>query len=157
MKTTIAVAVIVLALGGGIMNVTAQTSTKNTTDADRKKSAEAAVIAFAKAADERNIAALTKLMHENYNAMARMPGATTAEPIIESRAQYFSLIEKGRIGGKPRTISIQSVDVWNNTAVVRAELESAALHFSSTFSLFYSPEMGWQLVHDLVELHAKGK
>jgi hypothetical protein len=146
-----------VALAGALMNVVAQTSTKDTDNADRKKAAEAAVVAFAKAGDERDIPTLTKYMHENYNAIALLPGTTVAKPVVESREHYFTLIKEGKVGGKPRTISIKSVEVWNNTAIVRAELESDVLHFYSTFALSYSPEAGWKLVYDLVELKAKGK
>jgi hypothetical protein len=155
MKTLLAT--LTVALAGALMNVAAQTNTKNTDSNDRKKAAEATVVAFAKAGDERDIATLTKLMHENYNAIALLPGSTVAKPVVESREHYFTLIKEGKVGGKPRTISIKSVEVWNNTAVVRAELESDVLHFFSTFALSYSPEAGWKLVHDLVELNAKGK
>ncbi len=157
MKTILAT--IVLAFTGGVMQVLAQSAPKNngTTEstAVNKKAAQDAVLAFIKAGDEANIAALEKLIHENFRALAHPPGTTIVKPVIESRAHYLTLIQEGKIGGKPRTVSLQSVDVWNNTAIVRLEMESTELHFSSTFSLFYAPETGWQLVHDLVELQAK--
>lgn len=158
MKTILAT--LALALTGGVMQVLSQSAPQHNSAADRntvsKKSAQDAVLAFVKAGDERNIAVLEKLIHENFRALAHPPGTTIAKPVIESRANYLALVQEGKIGGKPRKVSLQSADVWNNTAIVRVEMESAELHFSSTLSLFYAPETGWQLVHDLVELQARG-
>lgn len=158
MKTILAT--LALALTGGVMQVLAQSALKNNgaTESNNlsKKAAQDAVLAFIKAGDDRNIVALEKLIHENFRALAHPPGTTIVQPVIESRAHYLTLIQEGKIGGKPRTVSLQSADVWTNTAIVRVEMESTELHFSSTFSLFYAPETGWQIVHDLVELQAKG-
>jgi hypothetical protein len=159
MKTLFAT--LALALTGAAMSIgtRAQEAEKgnNSSSADKKKSAEAVVHAFVKAGDERNSLVLEKIMHENFRALAHPPRTTAAKVVVESREHYLSLIKEGKVGGKTRTASIRSVDVWNNTAIVRAELESSELHFSSTFSLFFAPENGWQLVHDLVELESRGK
>lgn len=158
MKTILAT--LALALTGGVMQVLSQSALKHNSTAESnnasKKSAQDAVLAFVKAGDERNIAVLEKLIHENFRALAHPPGTTIAKPVIEGRANYLALIQEGKIGGKPRTVSLHSADVWNNTAIVRLEMESAELHFSSTLSLFYALETGWQIVHDLVELQARG-
>lgn len=155
MKTLFAT--IAFAISGAILSVLAQAPANITNENTDKKAVELRVVAFIKAGDESNRKALEQLMHPNYRALAHLPGSNAATPVIESREQYLQLISEGKIGGKPRTIAIRSVELWNNTAIVRAELESATLHFSSTFSLFYSAETGWQLVHDLVELQARGK
>ncbi len=155
MKTLFAT--IVMAVSGAVLSALAQAPTGSHNIGADKKAVESRVVAFIKAGDESNRKVLEECLHPNYRALAHLPNTSAATPVIENREQYLQLISEGKIGGKPRTITIRSVELWNNTAIVRAELESAALRFSSTFSLFYSVETGWQLVHDLVELQAKGK
>lgn len=132
-------------------------NTKTKASKTRKKAVESIIRAFVKAGDERNITVLEQVLQENFRALARLPGASVLKPVIESREHYLTLIKEGTIGGKPRVFEVLSVEVWKNTAIVRVELQSDELKFSSSYSLFYAPESGWRIVHDLVELEARGK
>lgn len=152
------------ALSGAVMNLVAQQKNVFASGNDTqpqyealRKSAEASTQGFITAGDQRNVPELEKLLHTNFRTVAKLPGAAGVVPIIESRAQYLTMIQEGKLGGKPRMVKSLSVEVWNATAVAHVEMESTELRFSSTFSLFHSAEMGWQIVHDLVELQVQSK
>ena len=102
---------------------------------------------FVKGADQQNQGKIAAVLHDHFRVMLN-PGDGDIQSI--SKDQYLSLIEENKIGGKPRAVSIEQVDVYGSkTANVKAQIKSEKMTFYSYYSLMKAEEE-WRIVQDLV-------
>jgi len=125
-----------------VAGTVAEAATDKTTERDLRHSIEA----FRTAGDERNVAALEALLHKDFRLLAYFGAATDAAAM--DKAAYTGALKAGKIGGKPRTLKILSVDVRGNQAACRISMESAELRFDN-YMHWVKTERGWQLLNDL--------
>lgn len=90
------------------------------------------VRAFAKAADARDGAALERLLHPEFRVVFNLKGST--ESAVLPRATWFSMLEAGKLGGVPRTLTIHSSSAEKGLATVVATLDGASGRFESAFT-----------------------
>jgi hypothetical protein len=117
-------------------------ATDKTAERDLRHSIEA----FRTAGDERNVGVLEALLHTDFRLLAYFGGATEAATM--DKAAYTGALKAGKIGGKPRTLKILSVDLRGNHAACRISMESAELRFDN-YMHWVKTGSGWQLLNDL--------
>lgn len=104
---------------------------------------------FVKGADQQDQSAIASVLHDHFRVMLN-PGNDEVQLI--SKDQYLSLIKEKKIGGTPRTLSIDQIDVYGSkTAKVKAQLSSEKMTFYSYYSLV-KVNGNWQIVQDLVHI-----
>ena len=114
------------------------------TERDLRQSIEA----FRAAGDERDTAAMDRLLHKNFRLLAYFGAATEATTM--DKAAYSGALKAGKIGGKPRTLKILSVNVRGNHAACHISMESSELKFDNYMQWVYTGA-GWQLINDLTQ------
>jgi hypothetical protein len=103
---------------------------------------------FAKAGDQRDVAKLKNLLHDDFRiAMNRLFGSEKVDLLIKST--YLKMMEDGKLGGDNRTVQILSVDITQNNAAVKVTLKGKALTFQSYYHLVKNVAGQWQLINDL--------
>lgn len=117
-----------------------------TTDKTAERDLRQIIEAFRTAGDERNVTALEVLLHKDFRLLAYFGAATDAATM--DKAAYTGALKAGKIGGKPRTLKILSVDVRGNQAACRISMESVELKFDN-YMHWIKTERGWQLLNDL--------
>ncbi len=109
---------------------------------------EQVVIQFAKAGDQRDIAQLKKLLHDDFRiAMNRLFGSENVDFL--TKPSYIKMMEEGKLGGDSRSVKILSVDITENNAAVKVSLKGKALTFQSYYHLVKNVAGQWQLINDL--------
>ena len=117
-----------------------------TTDKTAERDLRHSVAAFRTAGDERDVGALDTLLLKDFRLLAYFGAATDAATM--DKAAYTGALKAGKIGGKPRTLKILSVDVRGNQAACRISMESVELKFDN-YMHWIKTERGWQLLNDL--------
>jgi ketosteroid isomerase-like protein len=113
-----------------------------------KISIEQVVNQFAKAGDERNVAQLNNLLHDDFRlVMNRLFGSEKVD--LLGKAAYLKMMEEGKLGGDSRTVKILSIDVTQNNATAKVALKGKALTFESYYQLVKNAAGQWQLINDL--------
>ncbi|MEL6671842.1 MAG: nuclear transport factor 2 family protein [Bacteroidota bacterium] len=102
---------------------------------------------FSKAGDQRDVAALKNLLHENYRVIFNRAFGSDAMQIMD-KATYVQLIEAGKIGGDQRKVEIVSVDVEEHIASVKVIQTSEKAIFRSYMILAKDANQQWKLVSD---------
>jgi ketosteroid isomerase-like protein len=103
---------------------------------------------FAKAGDQRDVAELKILLHDDFRiALNRLFGSEKVELLTKST--YIKLMEDGKLGGDTRVVKILSIDVTQNNASVKVSLKGKDLTFQSYYHLVKNVSGQWQLIHDL--------
>lgn len=112
---------------------------------------EQAIRDFAKAADDRDVKALDKVLHENHRVLLHQafgqPGTT-----VWDKAMYLDMAKQGKIGGEPRELAIVNLEVMDNVASSTVVLESSKMRFESKFLLVRADSGDWQLISDLPKI-----
>lgn len=104
------------------------------------------VEAFRKAGDERNLAAIDTLLHRDFRLVAYLGSAT--DGVVMDKTAYIGALKAGKIGGKPRSLKIASMDVRGKHATCRISMESAELKFDN-YMQWVQTSTGWQMLNDL--------
>ncbi len=92
--------------------------------------AERAIEAFVKAGDNRDVAALESILHDEFQNI--QDGFFEEKGIfVFSKSDYIELIRTKRFGGSPRSLVINSLEQSGNMAIVQVTLESQFLIFHS--------------------------
>ena len=113
-----------------------------------KASIEQLVNQFANAGDQRDVARLKSLLHDDFRlVMNRLFGGETVD--LLGKSAYLKMMEEGKIGGDTRTVKILSIDITQNNAVAKVALKGKALTFESYYQLIKNPSGQWQLINDL--------
>ena len=115
---------------------------------------EQAIQDFAKAADDRNVEALDKVLHDDHRVLLHQafgqPGTT-----VWTKETYLDMARKGKIGGEPRDIAIVSLNLQDNVASSQVVMESSKMRFESNLLLVKSAAGDWQLISDLPKFYPK--
>jgi hypothetical protein len=98
---------------------------------DDRKSIEATIRMYHKGADERKVELLEQAFHEKFRLMVSVDGKLNEI----RRDTYLDLIELEKIGGKPRDLRIELVDITGNSAMAKAELSNEKVVFMDYLSL----------------------
>lgn len=86
---------------------------------------------FIKAGDRSDTFLMEEILHKDYQNI--QDGFFDQEGIfIISKEQYIEYIRSKTFGGKPRTISYDSIEQMGNIAIAKLILESKAVRFLST-------------------------
>ncbi|MFM9837885.1 MAG: nuclear transport factor 2 family protein [Cyclobacteriaceae bacterium] len=109
---------------------------------------EQTVNQFAQAGDQRDVAQLKNLLHDDFRiAMNRLFGSEKVDFL--TKPAYIKMMEDGKLGGDSRTVKILSVDITENNAAVKVSLKGKALTFQSYYHLVKNVTGQWQLINDL--------
>jgi ketosteroid isomerase-like protein len=121
------------------------TMTKAQTD---KVSIEQVINQFAKAGDQRDVAQLKNLLHDDFRlVMNRLFGSEKVD--LLGKSAYLKMMEEGKLGGDSRTVKILSIDITQNNAAAKVALKGKALTFESYYHLAKNATGQWQLINDL--------
>ena len=98
---------------------------KNLINSGDDEAVKAVIENFSKGVDSRNVETLEEVVYQgahflNFNKVTNKITEMTNEELIE-------LVKKGRAGGWTRELSINSVDVNENTAIAKVEMKDAKL------------------------------
>jgi len=98
---------------------------KNLINSGDDEAVKAVIENFSKGVDSRNVETLEEVVYPgahflNFNKVTNKITEMTNEELIE-------LVKKGRAGGWTRELSINSVDVNENTAIAKVEMKDAKL------------------------------
>ncbi|MFT4621707.1 MAG: hypothetical protein ACI8PZ_000359 [Myxococcota bacterium] len=74
-----------------------------------------------------------------------MPDGVSVLP----RAVYLDLIRGGKIGGTPRTASVEVVHVTDDLATVKGTLDSDSAHFDCVWTVART-DGAWRILQDTV-------
>ncbi len=144
MKKNTSMLIIILCLSA--MSCKSQNTIKNPA---MEKEIKEVVIAFAKAGEERNVAAYDDLFHEDFRVIANKYPTPDKTSIIPA-AGYIALITKKVIGGTKLEVKFKDIDIAEHSATVRA-------HFKDengggqlvTILLIKNQEDKWQMIADM--------
>lgn len=117
------------------------------------KEATASVESFVQAGDERNVAALKVILHENFQNVQDGLFEQMGIFVIDKSA-YIGFIEAQKFGGAPRTIQFVSSEVLGNLAYFKVILESDFLKFTSLI-MCVATEKGWQVILNAPDVRPK--
>ncbi len=116
-----------------------------------QEAAEECVTQFVQGADQRDLKKIDAALHNHFRVMIH---SSNEEVQIIDKAQYLSLIKEEKIGGTPRTFSVEQIDVYGaKTAKIKAKLSSGEMNFHSYYSLI-KVNGNWKIVQDLVHITA---
>lgn len=102
---------------------------------------------FVKAGDTHDVAALDKVLHDQYRvSMNQLFGSQ--ELLVWDKATYLKMIKAKKIGGDPRTFEIVGVQLNGKNAIVNVIMESSKTRFNSFFMLVKNADGNWQLLSD---------
>ena len=114
----------------------------------QEKNVRYVVLQFIKAGDNRSIATLDSVLHQDFRVVANQLNGINTTSLI-SKSQYLSLMEAGKLGGDQRTVKIESLQIIENNATVRATITGNATVFQTFYSLIKTSNGQWQLIQDL--------
>jgi hypothetical protein len=113
----------------------------------------AAVESFVRAADERNVAGLKLILHENFQNI--QDGLFEQKGIfVITKAEYIGLIEAKKFGGAPRAIEFVNIDMLGSLAFCKMILESEFLKFTSVI-MCVATGQGWQVILNAPQVRLK--
>lgn len=112
-----------------------------------------AIEAFVKGGDTNDSNLLDKVVHPQFQNI--QDGFFEEKGIyIFSKSEYLELVAKKTFGGSPRTIRYESVEQAGNIAIVKVELESEYLLFSSTI-ICVRVEDKWKVINNIPIIEVK--
>ena len=110
-----------------------------------------AVYEFSKGADTRDVAILDHVLHDNFRAIVNQAMGSKEIQIID-KTTYLELLKKEAIGGDARTVTILSIDMEENNAIVKAKLVGKALTFTTFIQVVKNADGEWQVMSDLPKI-----
>ena len=112
-----------------------------------KQKIEQLVHAFSEAASEADVTTMDKLLHPEFRVVINQ-FMGSPEVTIMNKTAYLEGMKVGKIGGKPHTLKVESVEVNGHTAVAKAQMSSEAMTMNIHFSVVQNPEGEWSLIED---------
>lgn len=107
-----------------------------------------AVLQFIEAGDSRNVVALDSVLHPEFRVVANQLNGGSTTTVI-TRSDYLALIAAGKLGGDKRTVKIESLEVVQNNAAVKATITGTTMVFQSFYHVIRTEKGQWQLIQDL--------
>ncbi|MBD1431479.1 nuclear transport factor 2 family protein [Sphingobacterium sp. DN00404] len=114
---------------------------------------KAAIEAFVKAGDNRDIVALEEILHTNFQNIQDV-FFDEDRICVFSKDDYIELIRTEKFGGSPRSIDFHSIEHTGNIAIVRAKLESQYLIFHSLIVCVHD-NGHWKIINNTPAIEAK--
>ncbi|MBK1896121.1 nuclear transport factor 2 family protein [Chryseobacterium paridis] len=112
-----------------------------------------AIESFIKAGDNSDIKLMEEILHKDYQNI--QDGFFDQQGIFMiSKEQYIEHIRNKTFGGKPRTISYDSIEEKGNIAIAKLTLESEVLRFSSTIVCVKENEK-WEIITNIPVIEKK--
>lgn len=134
--------------GKHMANVTKQSKTINNTKTkvmENKEKIVKQVTNFIDGADKSNLELLNLALHENFtnvqNGFFEKKGV-----FIINKEKYLSLVADETFGGVSREMEVISIDIEGNIAMVKANLKSEKLIFTSFISLVLDEAGQWKVI-----------
>lgn len=106
------------------------------------------VHAFSKSGDERNVVKLEKILHKDYRAIVNQAFGSSEIQFMD-KATYLDLLKKKAIGGDTRSVTILSIEMEENNAIVKAKFAGKALIFTTFMQMVKNSEGEWKVMSDL--------
>jgi Putative lumazine-binding len=106
--------------------------------------------AFADAADRRDVSALEGMLHPDFRVVFNQKAGGPATQL--SRAQYLQLLRDGKIGGKPRAVTVLAVSGVEGFAAASTWMEHDSARFQGMFSLIQRDGRWWLLQETVLML-----
>ncbi len=103
------------------------------------------VTKFLEGGDNSDLEMLDDALHEKYTNVQNGFFGEKGIYVI-NKEKYFSLISDKTFGGIPRMISINSIDIEGNIAMVKVSLKSETLKFKSFISLVQLENLNWKVI-----------
>ncbi|MCR9144189.1 MAG: nuclear transport factor 2 family protein [bacterium] len=141
----LATALLVGACSSGAIEATPQDSG----DPASRKAVRAAVLEFSRLADQQRAGRLEAILHPRFRVWAQIKGK--AGVLALSRGEYLAKIRAKEFGGDVRRVTIHSIQVRGDLALVVASSRGARAVFESSYHLVRGAQ-GWQLTNDMAEV-----
>ncbi|MCI4667234.1 MAG: nuclear transport factor 2 family protein [Bacteroidia bacterium] len=120
----------------------------STAQSPEQKQIKKTILAFSKAGDKQDAAALEKLLDGNYRiVMNQLFGSK--EVAVMPRTVYLDKIRKGEFGGDKRTVDVEEVLVNGNTATAKVAYKGEKMSFSSFIVLVKDVNESWKLISEV--------
>ncbi|WKN44532.1 nuclear transport factor 2 family protein [Tunicatimonas pelagia] len=137
---------LLIALALGLLSTTERLSLITSSD---QEAVEECVTRFVKGADQQDLEKIDAALHNHFRVMLH---SDDSEVQLIDKNAYLTLIKEEKIGGTPRTFSIEQIDVYGaKTAKIKAKLSSGEMNFYSYYSLI-KVNGNWKIVQDLVHI-----
>lgn len=120
----------------------------------KKEKIEQAITNFVLGGDNSDIKMLDEVLHKDFRVTNNGFMGTSGVTIIDKQ-KYLSNIRNGIFGGRPRKITIESIDDNETIAMVKLHLESSEHHFVSYNSLVLDIDNEWRIINNLAVVEAK--
>lgn len=103
---------------------------------------------FVAGGDKQDVRRIEKVLHPDFRiTINRFMGQKGVTVLLKDA--YLKMLESKQIGGLPRSIDFESIDIVDHIANVKVKLRSDKLHFTSFYSLILNDSNEWQLIHDV--------
>ena len=103
---------------------------------------------FSKSADGRQVTKMELILHDNFRAIINRAFGSDEVDFIDKQT-YLTLLREEKIGGDNRHISIASIDLEGNNAVVKAELAGKDLNFTTFIQAVKGADGQWKVMSDM--------
>ena len=114
---------------------------------DEKSEIKSLITKFASGADLQDAALLATVLHEESQQFFNGPDGL----MRLSRENYLSMINQKKIGGSPRKLTIDSVEITGNLAIAQATMKNEKMLFENYFSLM-KVEDSWQIISIIMQV-----
>lgn len=112
---------------------------------------EAAIKAFAKAADKRDVKTLDKILHPEFRlAMNQLFG--NKEMTTINKTTYLKMVEDGKLGGDDRKLEILEIRFLQKNASCTVRFTGSKMSFQTFLQLVKGVDGDWTVVNDLPAL-----
>ena len=103
---------------------------------------------FSKSADGRQVAKMESILHDSFRAIINRAFGSDKVDFIDKQT-YLTLLREEKIGGDNRHISITSIDLEGNNAVVKAELAGKDYNFTTFIQTVKGADGKWKVMSDM--------
>ena len=103
---------------------------------------------FAQYADQQDVAAMSKVLDDQYRAyLNRLMGSNQVSTL--DKTAYLQLLQDKKLGGDERKVTISRIDITGNNASVKMKMEGKKLNFTSYLLLAKTEAGDWKIVADM--------
>jgi len=105
--------------------------------------ARSVIEAFVAAADRRDVSTLEGLLDPHYRVVFNQTAGTP--PTVLEREQYLQMLREGKLGGKPRKLTVAAIVGAEGFAAVVAQSQHDSARFHGVYSLVQRGPRWWLL------------
>lgn len=110
-----------------------------------------AIKTFAKAADQRDVKTLNKILHPEFRlAMNQLFG--TKELTTMNKTTYLKMVQDGKLGGEERKLEILEIKEFQKNASCIIRFTGSKMNFQTFLHLVKNADGNWTVVNDLPAL-----